>query len=139
MSSSVFDNKSFVPDDTLLQEALGKTNETWEDIKKYIIAKYPDIRYEWKYYSQKSGWILKVLSKKRNLFFVVPQQNYFRISFVFGDKAVDVIDKSDLPNEIKTTLRNAQKYAEGRGLRLEVKDKEHVKNIKKLIEIKIKN
>jgi hypothetical protein len=41
MSSSVFDNKSFVPDDTLLQEALGKTNETWEDIKQFIIANYP--------------------------------------------------------------------------------------------------
>ena len=62
MSSSVLDNKSFVPNDTLLQEALGKTNETWEDIKQFIIANYPDIRYEWKYYGQRSGWILKVLS-----------------------------------------------------------------------------
>jgi len=37
------------------------------------------------------------------------------------------------------TLKNTRKYAEGRGLPIEIKTKKDVENIKKLVEIKISN
>jgi len=94
---------------------------------------------DWKFYGQKSGWILKTLRKKRNLFFFIPLKGSFKVSFVFGDKAVAAVEKSDLPQGLITTLKNARKYAEGRGLQIDVKRPADVKNIMKLVNIKVNN
>ena len=66
-------------------------------------------------------------------------EDLFKISFVFGDKAVAAVEKSDLPKNLITELKNARKYMEGRGLQVEVKQSEDIENIKKLVEIKMNN
>jgi hypothetical protein len=139
MAASVFDDKSTMPDDKMLAKALGKSNRLWQEIKKNLKAEYGELIEDWKFYGQKSGWILKTLRKKRNLFFLIPLKGSFQISFVFGEKAVAVVGKSGLPQELITELKNARKYAEGRGLRIDVKNSEDVENIKKLVEIKVNN
>jgi len=137
MSSSVFSDKSVRPDDRQLAAALGRAYPLWLEIKCHIQAEYGEMVEEWKHYGSKSGWILKSLNKKRNLFFLIPCQGYFRIAFVFGDKAVAAIEKSDLPAAIIEEIRTARKYAEGRGLRLEVKKRGDVENVKMLLAIKV--
>ena len=139
MSVSVFEDKATMPDDKMLAKALGKSNRLWQEIKKHLKAEYGELIEEWKFYGQKSGWILKTLRRKRNLFFFIPLKGYFQVSFVFGDKAVAVVEKSDLPKKIITELKNARKYAEGRGLRIDVKNSADVEHIKKLVEIKVNN
>ena len=94
---------------------------------------------QWKFYSTKYGWTLKTLLKKRNLFFFTHLDGYFRIGFVFGDKAVAVIENSDFPGDIINELKNARKYAEGKWIAIEVKNQGDVENVKKLIDIKINN
>lgn len=123
----------------MLSETLGETKKYWEKIKDHLTKEYGELTQDWKFYSKKSGWILKILRRKRNLFFFIPLEGYFRLSFVFGDKAVNEIEKSDLPENIKEALRNARKYAEGRGLQVVVKSGENIDIVKKLVEIKVKN
>ena len=139
MAVSVFEDEATMPDDEMLAKALGKSNRLWKDIRKHLSAEYGELIEEWKFYGQKSGWILKTLRKKRNLFFFIPLKGSFRISFVFGDKAVAVVEKSDLPKELVTSLKNARKYAEGRGLQIDVRSSDDIEQIKKLVEIKINN
>lgn len=139
MAASVFDNKSIKPAADALETALGKSAKFWKEIKRHLQERYGELTEEWKFYNQKSGWILKVLRKKRNLFFFTPLKNHFRIAFVFGDKAVAAIEQSDLPNEIIHTLKNARKYAEGRGILIDVKSPGDVENVKKLVDIKVSN
>ncbi|MFQ5641020.1 MAG: DUF3788 domain-containing protein [bacterium] len=139
MSTSIFDDKSNQPDEDSLGEILATSAEYWTELKKYLEEKYGPITEEWKFYNQKSGWILKVLRKKRNLFFFTPLNGYFRVAFVFGDRAVAAVERSDLPEDIINTLRNARKYMEGRGLQIDVKLAGALENVKKLIEIKINN
>ena len=139
MSVSVFDEREVKPDEKTLLKAIGKTAVHWKKIKSHLENEYGELIEEWKYYGQKTGWLLKTLKKKRNLFFCIPLKGSFQLTFVFGDKAVRAIEASDLPEAIKTELRNARKYAEGRGLRIDVKSAKDVKNIQKLVEIKVKN
>ena len=139
MAASVFEDKDTMPDDKMLAEALGKSNRLWRDIKKHLKAEYGELVEEWKFYGQKSGWILKTLRKKRNLFFFIPLKGSFQVSFIFGDKAVAAVEKSDLPKGLITELKSARKYAEGRGLRIDVKNSTDVEHIKKLVEIKVNN
>jgi hypothetical protein len=139
MAASVFEDKATMPDDKMLAKALGNSNRLWQDIKKHLKAEYGELIEEWKFYGQKSGWILKTLRKKRNLFFFIPLKGSFQVSFVFGDKAVAAVEKSGLPNGLITELKNARKYAEGRGLRIDVKNSADVEHINKLVEIKVNN
>ncbi|MDP2887597.1 MAG: DUF3788 family protein, partial [Bacteroidota bacterium] len=60
-------------------------------------------------------------------------------AFVFGQKATDFILESDISPEIKNDLRKATKYAEGRGIRIEIKDNQILADIEKLIAIKLAN
>lgn len=139
MSASIFDDKNKKPTDKKLKDALGKTYNLWEETKKHIKEEYGKVIEDWKFYNVRSGWLLKTLLKKRNLFFFIPLKGFFKLSFIFGDKAVGAVQKSDLPENIKTTLKNAKKYMEGRGLSIGVKTSEDVEIAKKLIEIKVNN
>ena len=115
MSTNVFIDKLDKPDDQALVMALGKTYPLWAEIEKHVATAYGASTEEWKYYGPKSGWTLKTLHKKRNLFFFTPYQGYFRIAFVFGDRAVAEIVTSDLPKAMIEEVTNAKRYAGGEG------------------------
>jgi len=139
MTVSVFADKTSEPTNQKLARVLGKANRLWKEIKEHLRAEYGELTEEWKFYGQKSGWILKTLRKKRNLFFFIPLESSFKVSFVFGDKAVAAVEQSDLPQDLITTLKNARKYAEGRELQIDVKKSTDVEHIKTLVKIKINN
>lgn len=139
MADSIFEDKNKEPTDEMLKDALGKTYQFWKEFKKHLGEEYGELAEDWKFYGQKYGWQLKILKGKRNLFFFIPVENYFKLTFVFGDKAVEKVQKSDLSANIKTTLKNAKKYMEGRGILIEIKTAEDMKIAKKLVEIKINN
>ena len=136
---SIFIDKSVKPDNIILSDALKTTYKFWEEILKSLSEEYGKLDIEWKYYGRKTGWLLKLFYKKRNMFFLIPNKRYFTLAFIFGDNAVSEIEKSDLPESLKNEIRNTQKYAEGRGLRIDVKKHSEIKNIKKLVGIKIRN
>jgi hypothetical protein len=139
METSVFTDRSKKPDGKRLVKALGKSGPHWTAIKAHITKKHGEALEEWKYYGPKAGWVLKVLLKKRNLFFLTPLKGYFRVAFVFGDKAALAVEKSRLRAAVRKDLREARRYAEGRALRLEVKSPQDATSVKKLIDIKIAN
>lgn len=137
MSASIFSDKAMMPDEAMLTIALGETKTYLDQICSFIETETGHLAREWKHYGQKSGWTLKLFSKKRNLLFVLPGDGVFTLAFVFGARAVDAILKSELPDTIKSELINAQKYAEGRGIRFLIKDKSEIENVLKLIRIKV--
>ena len=139
MSSIDFNNKQVMPDEAALTAEIGETKEVLDQICRFIETETGQLAREWKHYGQKSGWTLKLLSKKRNLLFVGPEDGYFVIAFVFGDRAVEAVVKSQLPETIKNDLQNARKYAEGRGIRFEIRDGRELESVLQLIRIKIEN
>jgi len=135
--AKLFMDKSIQPNEESIKEALGLKYKYWKEIRTSLNKEYEELKEEWKYYGQKSGWTLKLFYKKRNLFFFSVYEDYFAIAFVFGDKAVDAIINSNLPAKYIEEILAAKKYAEGRGIRIEVREKTDVKIILKLVEIKI--
>ena len=137
MSASIFDNKLILPNELMLQEELGDTYQYLEQVKSEITKASGGVTPEWKHYGQKSGWTLKLYAKKRNILFVTPCHGFFLASLVFGDRAVDAIIQSTLPDSIKQEVFAAPKYAEGRGIRLEVNSQEQCGVLLELIRVKI--
>lgn len=137
MSASIFSDKTQVPDEVMLSAALGKTKTYLDKICDFIETETGHLTREWKHYGQKSGWLLKLLSKKRNMMFVIPENGCFTVGFVFGDRAVNAVMNSNLNEPIKNDLQNARKYAEGRGISLVIKDSSEMETILRLIRIKV--
>ena len=139
MDEKVFMEKDVIPDNAMVSEKLLSTYSQLEEIRHYLRDTLGDTREEWKYYGKKNGWTLKTFLKKRNLFFIGIYEGYFRIAFVYGEKAFQAIMESELSPALISELKGARKYAEGRGLYLKVEGPEYMEEIKKLIRFKIEN
>ena len=139
MTEKAFLDKAIEPDDHSLLELLGDTGRYWDKIKQYLNDTYEDITEIWKYYYEKSGWFLQVRRKKRTLFWLTPQKDNLLITFWLGNKAVSIIEQSDLPQEMIDTLNRAKKYQIGRSIQIDVNHDDAVDHIIKLINIKTRN
>lgn len=136
MEGSVFSDKSKAPDPSAFRRALGPKAALWKRIEAGLRKDLGNLDLEWKHYGAQSGWILKVLLKKRNLFFLTPGQDRFRVAFVFGDKAVEAVAAAGFEERLVDELRSARKYAEGRGLRIEVANASDARTVAALARIK---
>ena len=139
MALSLFDDKSKQPTKQMLAKAIGKQYQLWTDIAEHVVEKYPKAIEEWKYPGVKYGWSFRLKDKKRNIIYMGPREDHIMVAFIFGDKGVDAVQNSSLPQSIKDELLNAKKYPEGRGIRLQVHNKADVANIKILVDIKLAN
>jgi hypothetical protein len=139
MGLSVFTDKAKRPGEHELSEALGETKLLWDGLKDYANENYSNLTEDWKHYGKNSGWTMKLLMKKRNLFFLYPGQGQFVVGFIFGDRAVKAVENSTLPQDIIDALTASPKYAEGRGLPVTVKNPQDLEWVKKLLAIKIEH
>ncbi len=137
MDTSVFSNKEIVPGDQDLSIELKDTYDLWNSIRESIRKKNPDSVEEWKYSGKKFGWSFRVNDKKRVIVYLLPREAYFKVAFVFGQKATDEIINSSISDAIKHELLSAKVFAEGRGIRIEVREPEILNDIMRLIEIKV--
>ena len=122
-----------------LKKALGDTYDIWQTLEAFTKKEYPNATDEWNFSSAKYGWSFRISDKKRVLVYLLPRDRFFKVSMVFGQKATDAIMKSAIAETIKAELQNAKVYAEGRGIRIDVKDNTLINDIKELIRIKIAN
>ena len=134
MTKNVFLEKAIKPTPALLAKALGARLKYWKELKAHVQGSTVE---EWKFYGKTIGWTLKLLLGKKNLFFVTACDGFFAISFVLGDKGVSIAQQSTLPEDLIQRLVNAKKYAEGRGIRIEVKLHHDLEQAKTLVDIKI--
>jgi hypothetical protein len=77
--------------------------------------------------------------KKRTIIYFLPRAGFFKVALVFGQKATDEVMNGSVSEDIKMELSAAKVYAEGRGIRIEVKNETVINDIKELINVKLAN
>ena len=137
MEISIFTDKSKVPTDNDLKTAISTTFLFWNDIKDYVYKQYPNGVEDWNYPGSKYGWSFRIKDKKRAIIYFLPRDGFFKVAFVFGQKAMDKILESDIKSEIVEELKAARVYGEGRGIRIDIKAESDISDVKKLIDIKL--
>ena len=135
----VFIIKETMPNEEMINEVLGSNYAHLQEIRLFIAEEIGDTIEEWKFYGKKLGWTLKKFYKKRNLFFIGIYRGYFKISFVFGERAAENVFNSGISAALKKELSEARKYAEGRGISINVENDGYLDDIKELIRIKVRN
>lgn len=135
---SIFQDKSRQPDEADLIRELKDRYLWWQQICGMVFMRYPMALTGWNYPGAKYGWSFRMNDKKRAIIYLLPRAGYFKAAFVFGDKAVDAIVSSSVSDTVKTRLLQARKYAEGRGIRIDVLTETDLADVERLIEIKLK-
>lgn len=136
---SIFTDKNITPTEEMLADSIGNSYKLWTDIKGYVLEKYPRAAEEWKYPGAKYGWSFRLKDKKRVIIYLLPRDNCFKAALVFGQKATEMVLNSSVSDAIKADLQAARVYAEGRGIRIDVRNSHDLSDIRLLIDIKLAN
>jgi hypothetical protein len=136
---SAFDEKSRPPQDAELKATLGKTFVQWGKLKRVIGLRFAPLSVDWGFSSKKTGWGLRLKQENRAILYMIPCRGYFLASFALGEKAVKAAHEGNLPVLFLNVIDAARKYAEGRGVRFEVRSAEDVRVVEKLAMIKMAN
>ena len=137
MALSVFDDKLTPPTEASLKQALGKSFAIWNELKKVLAANYPPVSFEWGFTSKSTGWGMRIKQKERVILYMTPCEGYFLASLALGDKAVKAARESNLPNKVLKIIAGSRRYAEGTGVRLEIRSMSDVPIVEKLAAIKL--
>lgn len=139
MALSAFDDKSRQPKDADLKVAMGAAYEPWHELIRRITARFAPAEFEFRYAGKSAGWSGRIKTEKRVIVYLTPCKGYFLASFALGEKAVKAAKESDLPAGVLEVIDSARKYAEGRGVRLEVRTAEDVSSVLKIAVAKMAN
>jgi hypothetical protein len=135
---SIFIDKLKTPNDYDLKSGLKDCYWWWKELENYTLELDSQNNRLWKYTSEKFGWGFQIKDKKRAIVYLLPRDKYFKVGLVFGMKAVKKIMSTNIHDSIKKLINDAPEYAEGKGIRIDVKDDSLLNDIKELIQIKIK-
>jgi hypothetical protein len=125
------------PTDGELANALGPAKAVWDGLIGSLTAEGIVDTREWKSYSRKSGWSLRLVRGKRTIVWLAPCERCIHVAFIFGDKALTAIRSSKLPARILALLDDAPKYPEGTGIRLHIRSARDLPAVRALARIKL--
>lgn len=136
MAFSAFTDKSHQPVEKDLQSVLGKAYTAWARLIQLVSDRIAPISPVWGFTSASYGWSLRLKRKDRVILYLTPRESHFLASFALGEKAVAAAHARKLSARVIKAIDSAPKYAEGRGVRLEVRQVREVPALVTLAEIK---
>jgi len=131
-------DKSVIPTERQIFSFIGENKVHWHNILSHVFNDYKDTSGSWNYYNDGKQWLYKLTQKKKTIFWAAILADTFRVTFYFGDKALPLIENSDLPSKIKEDFIAAKKYGLIRPVSIKVSDNSDVENVLKLVAIKTK-
>jgi len=137
MALSAFDDKAKPPKPAQVKQVLGASHELWQAIIDHLSEQYPPVDEKWGFSGKAWGWGLKVKQKKRAILYLTPQDAFFYVGFALGEKAVAAFLAAKPPKRLRELIEAAPRYAEGRGVRIEVRQRTDLKWIEKIAAAKM--
>jgi hypothetical protein len=121
------------PSDAQVRRSLGPAVAAWD---AFLDPARKRTR-EWKAYGKNDPWSVRVNEGKRTVLWLVPQEGVLRIAVIVGEKAVARGLAGPLSQRLKRELRKAPAYPEGRVIRFRMKSGARVRDVERLIDLKV--
>jgi len=110
--AAAFPEQKHQPDLAALKTTLGPAFAAVGKIIERLPALQPGIATAWQF-SERSGWYLLLLLKKRRLLYLIPKRGDFRAMMILGGKAIALLEAGPFARPTATLLKTAKKYPEG--------------------------
>ena len=109
--------------------------DAYNKLISYLENEYDPLTNEWKFYSKKAGWALRISNKKRNLVFLSPNEDYFLGTVNMGVKISKIALNSDISDNTKDIIKQTKVYTEGISILIKVRNEEDLEDIKTILNI----
>jgi hypothetical protein len=123
---SAFTDKAHQPTDRDLRSILGKSYVAWIRLIELVSDRISPISQVWGFTSASTGWGLRLKRNDRIILYMTPREDHFLVSFALGEKAVVAARAHKLRKAVLKAIESAPRYAEGRGVRMEVRQTREV-------------
>ena len=137
MSPSAFLDHGSPPSERALEATLGKGSGWWAELRADLSSAFPPLVVKWSFSGNAHGWILQLRQKRRTVLYMVPCPGFFVASFALSEKACQAARGSTLSARVREIIHHAPKYPEGRGVRLEVRNRKDLADVQELASIKM--
>ena len=118
-----------------LAAMLGVAAPLWRRCIRQMRASHGPLVDSWSS-SKVFGWTLRLKQPARVLVYLTPQRSHFLASFALGEKACAAVREAGVPAAILALIDAAPKYAEGRGVRIPVRNKADLEGVLAIAAIK---
>jgi hypothetical protein len=136
--ANAFIGKARPPTDRELSAALGQSKPLWDRLVAQLCSELHLSTREWNTHSTNAGWSLRIKEGNRTIVYLAPGPNAFRASFALGDKALQAAKACDFSKPVLRILESSKKYAEGTGVRIDVRGPKDIDVVKRLAEAKLR-
>ena len=93
------------PSDSDLEKALGRAKPLWDQLVAELASEQGVTTREWKSYSPKHGWSLRLMRGKRTIVWLAPYSGVFQVLFIFGESAIRSSGESQRPRDSADELK----------------------------------
>ena len=137
MAQSVLTDKNIFPKDEIIFSFIGKYREHWLSLFNALDSEHPEFTKEWRYYNDGKSWLMKVVHKKKTVFWLSVIEGTFRITAYFTDKAAGAIRASTLSAPLKEQFETGRSLGKLRPITITFKKKSDVEDARTLIALKL--
>ena len=131
MELPILKDKNIFPTNEVLADVLEAGFTPFEAFSPS--AEAAGLTLEWNYYNDGKAWLCKVLSKKKNLAWLVVYQNYLRTTSYFTEKHLDRIADMEITESIKEEFYRAKPSGKLIPMSVVITEKEQVKDALSMI------
>jgi hypothetical protein len=137
MALRAFADKGRRPEAAELAAVLADSAPLWSRLVTHLGESYPPITEEWAFAGAKYGWSLRIKRKDRVVLYLTPQDGSLLAGVVLGEKAVAAALGRGLSARAAALVEAAPRYAEGRGIRVEVAAEDDAAVVEELVAAKM--
>lgn len=131
MELPILKDKNIFPSNEVLADVLEASFPAFETFS--ASAETAGLTLEWNYYNDGKVWLCKVLSKKKNLAWLVVYQNYFRTTSYFTEKHLDRIADMEINGKHQRGILPAKPSGKLIPMSVVITEKEQVKDALSMI------
>jgi Protein of unknown function (DUF3788) len=137
MEPHVLTNKDQFPTEEIIFSHIGKSKIFWNAFFDYIHVNHPEFEEQWRFYNDGKSWLMKVVRKKKTIFWLSIIKSAFRVTFYFNDRAEAALMNCSISDELKAGFRNGRRFGKIRALTIIFNNKKDIDYAATLIGIKL--
>lgn len=126
MEAPILKDKNIFPTPEVLADMLGTSYPAFEEFS--ASAEKAGLTLEWNYYNDGKAWLCKILSKKKNLGWLIVYPNFFRINAYFAERHLERIAEMDITESIKEEFYQQKPSGKLIQMSINITDKDQVKD-----------
>lgn len=126
MEPLILKDKNIFPTKEVLADVLGASFPAFEAFNS--TAEAAGLTLNWNYYNDGKAWLCKILSKKKNLGWLIIYPNFFRINVHFAERHQGRIAEMNIAESIKEEFYQQKPSGKLIQMSINITDKDQVKD-----------